>query len=139
MFLSNILNTGPLIAAAVTLLFAAICYGIAALKGQAFASSRYFDGGVSEPHATRLADKYALEYSAVQVLTTLYKSRGVINESLLLTYVYCIRVGALMCTCMVGYYFWMRSRLLSWARSDSSPVQREKEKGTGPRHLFFFH
>ena len=28
MFLSNILNTGPLIAAAVTLLLAAICYGI---------------------------------------------------------------------------------------------------------------
>ncbi|ORY94174.1 hypothetical protein BCR43DRAFT_552072 [Syncephalastrum racemosum] len=44
MFLSNILNTGPLIAAAVTLLFAAICYGIAALKGQAFASSRILGG-----------------------------------------------------------------------------------------------
>ncbi|KAG2221804.1 hypothetical protein INT45_013300 [Circinella minor] len=44
MFLSNILNTGPLIAAAVTLLFAAICYGIAALKGQSFASSRLLGG-----------------------------------------------------------------------------------------------
>ncbi|KAI7851739.1 golgi apparatus membrane protein TVP18 [Circinella umbellata] len=44
MFLSNILNTGPLIAAAVTLLFAAISYGIAALKGQSFASSRLLGG-----------------------------------------------------------------------------------------------
>ncbi|KAI8142311.1 hypothetical protein BJV82DRAFT_517024 [Fennellomyces sp. T-0311] len=44
MFLSNILNTGPLIAAAVTLLLAAICYGIAAVKGQAFASSRLLGG-----------------------------------------------------------------------------------------------
>ncbi|KAI9495660.1 hypothetical protein BDB00DRAFT_759738 [Zychaea mexicana] len=44
MFLSNILNTGPLIAAAVTLLLAAISYGIAAMKGQSFASSRLLGG-----------------------------------------------------------------------------------------------
>lgn len=60
MFLSNLLNVGPLIAAGVSLLLAAICYGkvyfrvtrqkymadwhdhigIAAVSGQAFASSR---------------------------------------------------------------------------------------------------
>ncbi|KAI9269005.1 golgi apparatus membrane protein-like protein tvp18 [Phascolomyces articulosus] len=44
MFLSNILNTGPLIAAAVTLLLAAISYSIAAIKGQSFASSRLLGG-----------------------------------------------------------------------------------------------
>ncbi|KAI9314313.1 hypothetical protein BX666DRAFT_1862927 [Dichotomocladium elegans] len=44
MFLSNILNTGPLIAAAVALLLAAISYGIAAVKGQSFASSRILGG-----------------------------------------------------------------------------------------------
>jgi hypothetical protein len=58
MFLSNLINTGPLIACGVTLLFAAIAYGkiiivvthvrilnnntigIAAFTGQAFASSK---------------------------------------------------------------------------------------------------
>ncbi|KAF7724912.1 hypothetical protein EC973_000571 [Apophysomyces ossiformis] len=40
MFLSNLMGTGPLIAAAVCLLLAAICYGAAAFTGQAFASSK---------------------------------------------------------------------------------------------------
>ncbi|EIE89440.1 hypothetical protein RO3G_14151 [Rhizopus delemar RA 99-880] len=44
MFLSNLLNVGPLIATGVSLLLAAICYGIAAFSGQAFASSRMFGG-----------------------------------------------------------------------------------------------
>ncbi|KAI8353228.1 hypothetical protein BD560DRAFT_336780 [Blakeslea trispora] len=44
MFLSNLLNVGPLIACGVSLLLAAICYGIAAFTGQAFASSRMFGG-----------------------------------------------------------------------------------------------
>ncbi|KAG1181968.1 hypothetical protein G6F36_009521 [Rhizopus arrhizus] len=44
MFLSNLLNVGPLIATGVSLLLAAICYGIAAFSGQAFASSRIFGG-----------------------------------------------------------------------------------------------
>ncbi|RCH78061.1 hypothetical protein CU098_000140, partial [Rhizopus stolonifer] len=44
MFLSNLLNVGPLIATGVSLLLAAICYGIGAATGQAFASSRLFGG-----------------------------------------------------------------------------------------------
>ncbi|KAI7879246.1 hypothetical protein K492DRAFT_131649, partial [Lichtheimia hyalospora FSU 10163] len=44
MFLSNLMNTGPLIAAAVCLLLAAICYGAGAATGQAFASSKYLGG-----------------------------------------------------------------------------------------------
>ncbi|KAJ8661787.1 hypothetical protein O0I10_002595 [Lichtheimia ornata] len=44
MFLSNLINTGPLIAAAVCLLLAAICYGAGAATGQAFASSKYLGG-----------------------------------------------------------------------------------------------
>ncbi|CEP10682.1 hypothetical protein [Parasitella parasitica] len=44
MFLSNLLNVGPLIACGVSLLLAAICYGFAAFKGQAFASSKILGG-----------------------------------------------------------------------------------------------
>ncbi|KAI9321480.1 hypothetical protein BX666DRAFT_2023609 [Dichotomocladium elegans] len=44
MFCSTILNTGPLVAAAVCLLLAAICYGAGAATGQAFASSRFLGG-----------------------------------------------------------------------------------------------
>ncbi|KAL1929270.1 hypothetical protein VTP01DRAFT_2329 [Rhizomucor pusillus] len=44
MFLSNLLGTGPLIAAAVCLLLAAISYAAAAATGQAFASSKYLGG-----------------------------------------------------------------------------------------------
>ncbi|KAI8328302.1 hypothetical protein EDC96DRAFT_530697 [Choanephora cucurbitarum] len=44
MLLSNLLNVGPLIACGVSLLLAAISYGIAAFTGQAFASSRIFGG-----------------------------------------------------------------------------------------------
>ncbi|CAO3698438.1 unnamed protein product [Rhizopus stolonifer] len=40
MLLSNLLNVGPLIAAGVCLLLAAISYGIAAFTGQSFASSK---------------------------------------------------------------------------------------------------
>ncbi|KAI8370643.1 golgi apparatus membrane protein TVP18 [Radiomyces spectabilis] len=44
MFLSRLMNTGPLIAAAVCLLLAAISYGAAAVMGQSFASSRILGG-----------------------------------------------------------------------------------------------
>ncbi|KAI8640152.1 hypothetical protein BD408DRAFT_420202 [Parasitella parasitica] len=44
MFLSNLLNVGPLIACGVLLLLAAICYGFAAFKGQAFASTKVLGG-----------------------------------------------------------------------------------------------
>ncbi|KAG2190343.1 hypothetical protein INT46_011598 [Mucor plumbeus] len=44
MFLSNLINVGPLIACGVSLLLAAICYGIAAVTGQAFASSKILGG-----------------------------------------------------------------------------------------------
>ncbi|KAI7858601.1 hypothetical protein BDC45DRAFT_498709 [Circinella umbellata] len=44
MFLSNLMHTGPLIAAAVCLLLAAICYGAGAATGQSFASSKYLGG-----------------------------------------------------------------------------------------------
>ncbi|KAG0182504.1 Golgi apparatus membrane protein tvp18 [Apophysomyces sp. BC1021] len=50
MFLSNLMGTGPLIAAAVCLLLASICYesvfliGAAAFTGQAFASSKILGG-----------------------------------------------------------------------------------------------
>ncbi|KAI8877798.1 Golgi apparatus membrane protein tvp18 [Backusella circina FSU 941] len=44
MFLSNLLGAGPLIAAAVCLLLGAICYGVAAFKGQSFASSKLLGG-----------------------------------------------------------------------------------------------
>ncbi|KAI9273583.1 hypothetical protein BY458DRAFT_508260 [Sporodiniella umbellata] len=44
MFLSNLLNVGPLIATGVSLLLAALCYGFAAVSGQAFASSRILGG-----------------------------------------------------------------------------------------------
>ncbi|CEG76745.1 hypothetical protein RMATCC62417_11602 [Rhizopus microsporus] len=44
MFLSNLKGTGPLIATGVSLLLAAICYGIAAFTGQAFASSKLLGG-----------------------------------------------------------------------------------------------
>ncbi|GAA5801249.1 hypothetical protein HPULCUR_006694 [Helicostylum pulchrum] len=40
MFLSNLKGTGPLIACGVSLLLGSICYGFAAFKGQAFASSK---------------------------------------------------------------------------------------------------
>ncbi|KAL1930379.1 hypothetical protein VTP01DRAFT_10541 [Rhizomucor pusillus] len=44
MFLSNLINTTSLIAAAVTLLLAAICYGIAAVKQQPHASTKILGG-----------------------------------------------------------------------------------------------
>ncbi|KAI8881713.1 Golgi apparatus membrane protein tvp18 [Backusella circina FSU 941] len=44
MFLSNLMGASPLIACAVVLLLGAISYGIAALKGQSFASSRILGG-----------------------------------------------------------------------------------------------
>ncbi|ORX63197.1 Golgi apparatus membrane protein tvp18 [Hesseltinella vesiculosa] len=44
MFLSNLLNVGPLIAAAVFLLLASIFYGLAAFKGQPFASTKVLGG-----------------------------------------------------------------------------------------------
>ncbi|KAI9342989.1 hypothetical protein BD770DRAFT_422005 [Pilaira anomala] len=44
MFLSNLVNVGPLIATGVSLLLASICYGIAAFTGQAFASSKMLGG-----------------------------------------------------------------------------------------------
>ncbi|ORY91964.1 hypothetical protein BCR43DRAFT_445474 [Syncephalastrum racemosum] len=55
MFLSNLMNTGPLIAAAVCLLLAAICYGAAAFSGQGFASSKILGGtGVDNVKLTLL-------------------------------------------------------------------------------------
>ncbi|KAI9244600.1 hypothetical protein EDC94DRAFT_572290 [Helicostylum pulchrum] len=44
MFLSNLKGTGPLIACGVSLLLGSICYGFAAFKGQAFASSKILGG-----------------------------------------------------------------------------------------------
>ncbi|GAB5586293.1 Golgi apparatus membrane protein tvp18 [Umbelopsis nana] len=44
MFLSSLLSTGPLIAAGVALLLAALCYGFAAFRGQAFASTSMLGG-----------------------------------------------------------------------------------------------
>ncbi|KAI8967805.1 hypothetical protein BDF20DRAFT_840014 [Mycotypha africana] len=44
MFLSTLMNTGPLVACGVTLLLGAICYGVAAFSGQAFASSKFLGG-----------------------------------------------------------------------------------------------
>ncbi|KAH8554805.1 hypothetical protein BGW37DRAFT_211371 [Umbelopsis sp. PMI_123] len=44
MFLSSLLNTGPLIAAGVSLLLGALCYGFATVKGQGFASSSLLGG-----------------------------------------------------------------------------------------------
>ncbi|KAI8138086.1 hypothetical protein BJV82DRAFT_646641 [Fennellomyces sp. T-0311] len=55
MFLSNLIHTGPLIAAAVCLLLAAICYGAGAATGQGFASSKYLGGtGVDNVKLTQL-------------------------------------------------------------------------------------
>ncbi|KAI8068682.1 hypothetical protein BC940DRAFT_298806 [Gongronella butleri] len=52
MFLSNLINVGPLIAAAVSLLFASIFYGIAAVRGQPYVATKYLGGrGVSNEPA----------------------------------------------------------------------------------------
>ncbi|KAI9488133.1 hypothetical protein BDB00DRAFT_884950 [Zychaea mexicana] len=55
MFLSTLMDKGPLIAAAVSLLLAAICYGAGAATGQSFASSKYLGGtGVDNVKLTSL-------------------------------------------------------------------------------------